>query len=206
VKLFAWSVGRKRPVAHTRFVVIDCETSGLDIARDRLLSVGAVAVREGRVDPADSFEAYVRQRTPSAPENIVIHGIGGDAQVLEGRELDAVMRDFAAFAAGAVPVAFHAAFDAGILRRHGFAARAQWLDLAALAPALFPLLKPAEGSLDHWLAAFGIPAQARHDALGDAFATAQLLLVVLSEAKRQRLETVEALLRTERAGRWLARR
>jgi hypothetical protein len=29
--------------------------------------------------------------------------------------------------------------------------------------------------------------------LGDAFTTAQLLLVTLSEAKRQRVETVEAL-------------
>ena len=43
-------------------------------------------------------------------------------------------------------------------------------------------------------------------ALGDAFATAQLLLVLLNEAKRQRLDTVEALMKTERAGRWLARR
>jgi hypothetical protein len=32
------------------------------------------------------------------------------------------------------------------------------------------------------------------------------LLVLWNEAKRQRVETVEALLKTERAGRWLARR
>jgi DNA polymerase-3 subunit epsilon len=197
---------RRTPLGEARWVVVDCETSGLDIRRDRLLSIGAVAVREGRVELADCFEAKVRQQTPSAPENIVIHGIGGDTQLLEGRELDSVMRDFAAFAGAGVPAAFHAAFDAGILRRHGFASRAAWLDLAGLAPALFPALKPRESSLDHWLAAFGIPAQARHDALGDAFSTAQLLLVLLNEAKRQRVDTVEGLLKTERAGRWLARR
>jgi DNA polymerase III epsilon subunit-like protein len=65
----------------------------------------------------------------------------------------------------------------------------------------------APGSrLDHWLAAFGIPAVSRHDALGDAFATGAAYARFVNEAKRQRLETVEALLKTERAGRWLARR
>jgi DNA polymerase-3 subunit epsilon len=197
---------RRTPVDTARWVVVDCETSGLDIARDRLLSVGAVAVREGRVELADAFEARVRQDRPSAPENIVIHGIGGDAQVLQGRELDLVVGEFTGYLDDGVPVAFHAAFDAGILRRHGVKPRAPWLDLAGLAPALYPALGRKDSSLDHWLAAFGIPAQARHDALGDAFATAQLLLVLLNEAKRQRLDTVEALMKTERAGRWLARR
>lgn len=197
---------RRTPLEAVRWAVVDCETSGLDLARDRLLSVGAVAVRDGRVQIADAFEARVRQKVASAAENIVIHGIGGDAQVSEGRELDSVVRELGEFLRDAVPVAFHAAFDAGILRRHGLALRAQWPDLARLAPALFPQLAGKDDSLDHWLAAFGIPALARHDALGDAFATAQLLLVILNEAQRQRLETVEALLSTERAGRWLARR
>ncbi len=194
---------RRTPVDTARWVVLDCETSGLDIARDRLLSVGAVAVKGERMDPGDFFDARVRQAVPSAPQNIVIHGIGGDAQ-LQGRVLSEVMNELGNFMRDGIPVAFHAPFDAAILRRHGLALRAQWLDLAVLAPALFPDRGGRESTLDHWLGAFGIPPQARHDALGDAFATAQLLLVVLNEAKRQRLETVEALLKTERAGRWLA--
>lgn len=196
---------RRTPLQTARWVVLDCETSGLDIARDRLLSVGAVAVREARVQVADAFEARVRQQTPSTPENIVIHGIGGDAQ-RAGQPLEQVIHDLAKFIAAGVPVAFHAPFDAGILRRHGLATGGQWLDLAGLAPALFPALGAKDSALEHWLAAFGIPPLARHDALGDAFAAAQLLLVMLNEAQRHRLDTVEALIKTERAGRWLARR
>ncbi len=194
---------RRSPIGTARWVVLDCETSGLDVARDRLLSVGAVAVRSGRVELADFFEARVRQATPSAAANIMIHGIGADAQ-LQGRDLAQVMNELGKFLGEGIAVAFHAPFDAGILRRHGLEQRAQWLDLAALAPALFPGRGRQDSPLEHWLAAFGIPPQARHDALGDAFATAQLLLVILNEAQRQRLETVEALLKTERAGRWLA--
>jgi len=194
---------QRTPISTARWVVVDCETSGLDIARDRLLSVGAVAVKSGRVDLADFFEARIRQAIASPAENIVIHGIGGDAQ-LQGRALEEVMKELRNFLREAIPVAFHAPFDAGILRSHGLDLRAQWVDVAALAPALFPGRGRKDSPLDHWLAAFGIAPQARHDALGDAFATAQLLLILLNEAKRQRLETVEALLKTGRAGRWLA--
>jgi DNA polymerase-3 subunit epsilon len=188
-------------MAAARWVALDCETSGLDAARDRLLSVGAVAVRDGRIELADSFAARVRQRTPSAADNILIHGIGGDAQ-LAGLPLEDVVRELAAYVGeAAIPVGFHAAFDAEVLRRHGFVARRRWLDLAVLAPALLPGRKAR--LLDDWLAELGIDVHARHDAQGDAFSTAQLLLVVLDEAKRQGIETVEGLRAAQRAGRWL---
>ena len=181
---------RRTPLAGARWVVIDCETSGLDPARDRLLSVAAVKVRDGAVDLQDYFERRVRQEAPSARDNILVHGIGGDAQ-RGGEPLAQVSEALLAFAGDDLPVAFHAAFDAAVLRRHGVKLRARWLDLAALAPALFPR-RPAK-ALDEWLAQFAIPARARHDALGDAFATAQLLLVLLAEARRQGVADVEAL-------------
>ena len=183
---------RRTPLEGACWVVIDCETSGLDAAHDRLLSVGAMMVRNGVVDMQDFFQAGIRQATPSARENIVIHGIGADAQ-RGGRALDEVMLELNAFVGEGLPVAFHAPFDAAVLRRHGLATRAKWLDLAALAPALFPQKGRAGSPLEHWLAAFGIAPRARHDALGDAFTTAQLLLVTLSEAKRQGVEFAEAL-------------
>lgn len=183
---------RRTPLEGARWVVIDCETSGLDAARDRLLSVGAVAVRDGRVEAQEFFQAEIQQDMPSARENILIHGIGGDAQ-RSGQPLAEVMNGLGRFLDGGLPVAFHAPFDAAVLRRHGLALRTKWLDLAALAPALLPEKGRADSPLEHWLAAFGIPARARHDALGDAFATAQLLLVALAEAKRQRVASVEDL-------------
>ena len=191
---------RRTPLAAARWVSIDCETSGLDAARDRLLSVGAVAVREGRIELAQAFQAGVKQQAPSAAENILIHGIGGDAQ-LAGLPLAEVVSKLDAYAGDAIPVAFHAPFDAEVLRRHGFKPRAPWHDLALLAPALFPARKAKV--LEDWLAEFGIPAHARHDALGDAFAAAQLLLVLLAEAKRQRIEAVEDLRAVQRDRRWL---
>ncbi|HEX6528638.1 MAG TPA: 3'-5' exonuclease [Burkholderiales bacterium] len=191
---------RRTPLAQTRWVAIDCETSGLDPARDRLLSVGAVAVSAARIELSSALHSLVKQDAPSPASNILIHGIGGDAQ-RAGLPLAQVLQKLADYVGDAVPVGFHAPFDEQVLRRHGFRARQGWVDLAALAPVLFPGRKAK--ALDEWLAEFGIPAHQRHDALGDAFATAQLLLVALAEAQRQRADTVEALRAAGRAARWL---
>lgn len=198
---------RRTPLADAHWVVIDCETSGLDPKRDRLLSVGAVSVRGRRIALADAYGAVIAQAQPSAPENIVIHGIGGEAQ-RSGRPAGEVLRDLGEFTTGGIPVAFHAPFDAEILKRACKSAAVpalprRWLDLAQLAPALCADRQPSSGTLDDWLARFGIAPQARHDALGDAFATAQLLLVLLEEASRQGLESVEDVTALAEAGRWL---
>lgn len=43
------------PLAQGRVVVVDVETSGLNIARDRLIAIGAVAVVNGRIALADAL-------------------------------------------------------------------------------------------------------------------------------------------------------
>jgi DNA polymerase III subunit epsilon len=80
--------------------------------------------------------------------------------------------------------------------------RRRWLDVAFLVPALFP--QPAQ-TLDDWLRVFGIEAYARHDALADALATAQLFQIVLAEAARRGLRTLGALRGLQRDQRTLAR-
>lgn len=196
------------PIARARWVVIDCETSGLDPARDRLLSVGAVGVSAGRIAMEDAFCAVLAQQAASDSANVLVHGIGGDAQ-LAGRAPADALRDLHRFVGTAIPVAFHAAFDEAVLRRAGAShgapvPRGRWLDLAGLAPALFPAQARSLRALDDWLAHFGIEAHARHDALGDAFATAQLLLVALAQAQRQGAGSVQAVLRAANQRHWLA--
>ena len=192
---------RRTPIAGASWMAIDCETSGLDAHRDRLLSVGAVPVRDGRIDLGGRFTALVLQKAPSERANILVHGIGGDAQ-LSGLPGDAVIGELAARVGHAIPVGFHAPFDEAVLRRYGFKAEKRWLDLAVLAPAIFAEHRKLT-TLEEWLGAFGIAVEARHDALGDAFSTAQLLLVALSEARRQGLGTVEDLVAVEKNRRWL---
>ncbi|MGQ0512655.1 MAG: 3'-5' exonuclease [Betaproteobacteria bacterium] len=185
-----------------RWVVLDCESSGLDPDRDRLLSLGAVAVREGRIDHAESFNAVLRQSLASEAPNILVHGIGADAQ-LGGQDPDSALAGFERYAGDSPAVAYHAAFDQALLRRAMPDWRPRWLDLAQLAPVLFQAHAKSCRSLDDWLAAFAIPHPERHDALADAYASAQLLLVLLAEAERQGLGEARDLFAAERSRRWL---
>ena len=62
-----------------------------------------------------------------------------------------------------------------------------WIDLAVLLPALFPGAEAT--TLDDWLGHFRLAGAERHHALADAFATAQLLQIVLDAADRVGMRT-----------------
>jgi len=186
---------QRTPLAEARWVVIDCETSGLDPKRDRLLSVGALKVHQGRIELGRTFSSRVRAPMPSPRANILIHGIGGDAQ-LDAPLPEDVLPGLAGFAGEDIAVAYHAWFDREVLRRAmaplGLRAPRRWLDLEPLARDLFPRRRAK--SFDHWLDALGIEHAGRHDALLDALAAAEMLLVLLAEAGRQGRRHVEQLL------------
>jgi DNA polymerase-3 subunit epsilon len=185
------------------------EASGLDPFHDRLISIGAIGVRAGLARHEEAFEVVLRQDWPSRNENILVHGIGGSAQ-LAGRETADGLLEFLAFAGKAPLVAFHADYDRVLIERAAAAALGMkpdnlWLDLAVLAPALFADPAGATRTLDDWLQAFGIENHDRHNALADALATAQLLLVVLAAASRRGLGTWAQLARLQEDQRWLTR-
>ncbi len=190
-------------IAAQRWVVLDVETGGLDVERDPLLAIGAVAVRDGRIDVDDSFESLVRPPAPSHRANVLIHGIGHGAQ-RDGVEPAAACRAFLDWAGDAPMVAFHAAFDRGVLARAvrgalGARLDARWLDLAALAPALNPDLRAK--ALDEWLEHFRLSVDQRHHASADAFATAMLFLRLLAQVPPAE-RGVESLQQLARAERW----
>ncbi len=189
----------------SRYVVLDCETSGLDSRSDRLLAVGAVGLAGLRIALADSFDTVLRQDQVSSRENIVIHGIG-EATQLEGEEPPQALMRLLEFCGKSPLIAYQAPFDEAFTKRcidwHlGLRLRLPWLDLAAILPVLFDA-KPNQ-PLDHWLLRFGIEVPARHSALGDAFATAQLAQIGFSRARAQGVEGFAALTKLARDTRWL---
>lgn len=203
------AVAESSPLAALRFVVADVETTGLDPMADRLISIGAVDLSCGKIPLDSAFETVFRQPSASPDTNILIHGIDGTTQ-LAGLEPAAAMLKFLDYAQHAPVAGFHAGFDRMMIERasrHAIGAVPSniWLDLARLAPALFPDMdSKKEHSLDDWLEKFGIANHARHNALADALATAQLLQVVLAQAMARGAATLADLMRIEQEQRWLA--
>ncbi|NJN17717.1 MAG: class I tRNA ligase family protein, partial [Oscillochloris sp.] len=113
-RLAAWralpTVTTRVPMEQSRLVVVDVETSGLNIKKDRLIAIGAVAVVNGRVALADSLEIVLQQDVVSGKANILIHGIGGEVQ-REGVPPVEALLAFLEYLGKSPLVAFHVAFD-----------------------------------------------------------------------------------------------
>jgi DNA polymerase III subunit epsilon len=200
--------GLAQPLALARFVVLDLETTGPRMFEDRVIAIGAVAVTERTVRHDDAFESLLRQPCSSAVDNILIHRIGGQQQ-LAGTDPVECLVACLEFMADSRVVAFRAEFDATVfgreVREHlGLRAWTRFIDLAAVLPALFP--GTDNDSLDDWVTHFGLPPIARHQAIADAYATAQLLMIVLEAAPRFGIETAADLRDVQQAQRWLGRR
>ncbi len=192
-----------------RFVVVDVESTGLNLYSDRLIAIGAVSVTDGRLSLAQGFEAVLRQDEASSVENILVHGIDGTTQITGQTPADGLLA-FLAFIGNAPLVAYHAAFDRTMMdraMRHylGMTISNHWIDLAYIAPALYPHMASKCRALDDWCAAFGIENPQRHNAVSDAYATAQLLLVMLARAQDHGTSRLSDWLQLEKDQRWLSR-
>jgi DNA polymerase III subunit epsilon len=200
-RLQAWrdiaAVDERDSMRSARFVVVDVESSGLNVRKDRLLSIGAVAVNAGRLAAGDGFDVVLRSDEKSGRENILIHGIGPSAQ-RAGVEPEEALMDFLEYLGKQPLVAFHAGFDEEMIGRRlrstlGVRLPNLWLDLALLAPAVVPGARLMRAGLDDWLNYFGLRVLSRHRAADDAFATAELFLILLARARARGVETVGAL-------------
>ena len=190
-----------------RYVVVDVETSGLNMKIDRLISIGAVALVNGRIDFADAFAVILRQDQVSSDANILIHGIGGSAQS-EGIDPATALLAFLGYIGKSPLVAYHAFFDRAMIEKAmqqylGVALAQIWIDLAWVLPSLFPDLTSARANLDDWLNLFAIENIMRHNAVSDAYATAKLLQVAISAGNQRGVVSPAGLLRQEKARRWM---
>lgn len=195
-------VSAATPLDDAYMVLVDVESTGLNPARDHLLAIGAVPVEADRMLVGAGFEKILAGVESGPRATILIHGITPTA-VATGEPPPQVLLDFLEYIGKHPLVAYHAGFDEAMLgralRMHlGVRLRNNWLDLAWIAPALFPELGLRRKPLDAWLDHFGLRAQTRHRALADCLVTGELLLILLDEARKKGLRTVGDLMLLEK--------
>jgi DNA polymerase-3 subunit epsilon len=197
---FARSWTERTPARQVRFVVLDTETTGLDPRRDRLITVGAVAVKAGEIILGDSFEAMLKVAYNSS--SVTVHGITRE-EARDGMDEPEAIKWFLNYLGDAVIVGHHIGHDVATLnaayeRHYGFTLKNRSLDTMDLTLNLqrdgaFAGDGVRGFSLDALCEFFDVSPHDRHTAGGDAFITALIFLKLLRIAERSGRATLEAL-------------
>ncbi len=184
----AFAKAEQTSIQHTRFVALDTEATGLDIKKDRILSVGAIAIKGNTVSVSDSLEFYVKQDHYD-PKSTPIHGILKKGAFDKISELDAIQH-LLDFIGTDIIVGHHIGFDIAMinkmLQRHYLGKlKNKVLDTGTLYKRLqHPVnrMQPHQGySLDQLSEALKIPLYDRHTASGDAMITALAFIKIAAK-------------------------
>lgn len=166
------------------YVVVDLETTGFSPERgDAIVEIGAVRVRDNQI--TDTFQTLVDpERTiPYGVQRV--HGIS-DAMVKGAPTIAEALPAFMAFAQDACLVSHNARFDRSFLDHfHRQVLEGPLplphLDTVRISRRLLTHLP--NHKLDTLIRSFNIKIDDRHRALGDAQATAEILIQLLPQAE-----------------------
>jgi DNA polymerase-3 subunit epsilon len=183
----------ENPLRQQRWVVLDLETSGLNMSRDEVLSIGAVVIEDGAIDLGQPFERTLLRPDHKLSPSVLIHGLGPSA-IAAGSEPVEALLDFMEFVGDSPLLAFHAPFDQHMIGRAlkeslGYRLQHPFLDVAEIAPMLCPQACLPKAGLDDWTGFFGLHAEERHHASADALVTAELALILFSHARKQAMDS-----------------
>lgn len=183
------------------YAALDFETTGLDYARDVVVSFGVVPVRDGRAIVGESAHELVRPAVEPSPRSQTVHLLRpqdlADAppiEVARERLRSLLERRYVLAWFAEVEVRFLDRIFGGGVR----AWRRRTIDVRNLAIAAVG--KPASVRAEPGFALgtvarrYGVPVASPHEAYDDALVTAQLFLVLVSKLPDLAAPTVRDLL------------
>lgn len=191
-----------------QYIVFDTELTGLDFKRDSIVSIGAFKMKGGRIDLGNSYYRMVSPRTTMKNESVCIHGITpGEANNCP--DIDVLLPEFLDFCGNRILVGYFVSIDTGFInnemkRLYGSVLQNAALDIMTLHRKVgkscvnqcaYSDKNHEDTSLLGLAANYGIPAGNAHNALEDAFMTAQVFQHMLALARQRGIQTVRELLK-----------
>lgn len=178
-------------ISKAKFVVFDCETSGLDPKTDRILSMGAVTINDKTINVKKTFEKYLKQEIFKR-ESVAIHGLLKKGTYNKCSEEDAII-DFLKYIEGAILIGHHVNFDVNCvnyaLKRMGLPKlKNKTLDTGVLFKKtkheVYSDVFNKHYTLDEICDELKIKKTDRHTAYGDAYITAIVYFKILGKLNR----------------------
>lgn len=171
-----------------RFVAIDTETTGFDYENDRILCIGAVAIKNNKILVSDSIEIYIKQEIFNK-ETVKIHGIRKNGNETKFSEEEAIIK-FIEYLDDAVIVAHHTSFDVTMINQALKRLKVGPLESKQLdTNYIHKKISKTNTykkifSLEELCEIYNVKMHDRHTALGDALITAYLFLKQTAKYKK----------------------
>ena len=176
----------------SEYVVFDIETTGLSPTNNRIIEIGAVRIKDGKIQ--DTFSEFVNPEVP-IPYTITKLTSITDAMVQNAPTIEVILPKFLEYIGDASVVAHNATFDTGFIRenakRLGLVFDSTIVDTMTLAHILLPEL--GKYTLDRLCKQFGVVNEHHHRACDDAAATAEIFVKMIKMIKEKGITTIHEL-------------
>lgn len=169
------------PPPANEWVALDCETTGLNVRTDEIISIGAVRIVGQRIMTSERLELLVRPERGVSGDSVRIHRLR-ERDVAEGLPIDEALKRLMHFIGSRPLVGYYLEFDVAMLNRALFPMLGQGLPQPKIeVSGLYYDYKfrqlPAHQRLDNptidlrfatLLNDLSLPLRDAHDALNDA--------------------------------------
>lgn len=179
------------PAIPNTYVCFDCETTGLDRKKDRIITLSAIKIEDNEILTSQSLNLVVQQTDDIAAESILVHQIRNvdvaQSELVYATEQEALV-EFLSFIHGATLIGYFLAFDVAMVER----VIKPWLGIGLPNPKIevgdlyyqyaMELQKRSciepniDLRFDHILEQLDLPNLGQHDAYNDALMTSLIFL------------------------------
>jgi DNA polymerase-3 subunit epsilon len=169
------------PAPANEWVSLDCETTGLNVGKDEIISIGAVRIVGNRIMTSERLELLVRPERGVSAESVKIHRLR-ERDVAQGLPIEEAMKQLMRFIGSRPLVGYYLEFDVAMVNKALFPMLGQGLpqpkiEVSGLyydykfrtqAAHLRQDAPQIDLRFDTLMADLGLPLREAHDALNDA--------------------------------------
>ena len=201
-------INRSAPLEQNDYIIFDTELTGLNPKKDSIVSLGAVKMTGGRIDLSNTYYRVVEPLAALTGKSVVIHGITPSEASLCPK-IDVLLPEFLDFCGSGIIVGHFVSIDLDFINKEmtrlfGFPLQNpaidthiiyKWIRRHEEKTCAFHAGLAEDLDLFSLATKYSIPVSEAHNALNDAFITAQVFQRFMSYLLQTGVKITEDLLR-----------
>lgn len=172
------------------YICFDCETTGLNVQTDDIISIGAVLIKNNTIVSSKKFIKFIKPKSKIQEEAIKVHHIR-ECDLEQAEDIKDAIYDFLNFIQNRKLVGYYLEFDVAMINKYlkdmlGITLPNKCYEVSAIYHD-YKIEKIPQSNIDlrfnTILKDLKIPAFGKHDALNDAIMTSMMFLSLKNKPK-----------------------